>query len=203
MFELRQFNLKLAFMALGTLRKDIQDKRNPVNYTAAECNFEIALLRRRQLVIENDEVGFRLIYRNPDLFHFSGSCEVRRVRPVAPPRYGDCWYQPCAVGKQPEFFQTFREAVLTEIKGHQDSGSPPFRAINHVGTRCGSGVPPANRFSTFGRRRLELEIDRTRGHDGRNRVLVDHLRDRVSQQHDILVERFDLPLQLYPVHKIN
>src|SRR5205807_762731 len=35
-----------------------------------------------------------------------------------------------------------------------------------------------------------------RGHHGGNRVLVDHLADAVPQQHDKLVERVDLTLQL-------
>jgi hypothetical protein len=34
-------------------------------------------------------------------------------------------------------------------------------------------------------------------------VLVDHLRDGVLQQHDVLVERFDLALELDAVHQIN
>ena len=38
--------------------------------------------------------------------------------------------------------------------------------------------------------------DRTRWHDRRNGVLVDHLRDGVLEQHDVLVEGFDLSLEL-------
>jgi hypothetical protein len=34
-------------------------------------------------------------------------------------------------------------------------------------------------------------------------VLVDHLRHGVAQQHDVLVKRFDLPLQLDAVDQIN
>ena len=34
-------------------------------------------------------------------------------------------------------------------------------------------------------------------------MLVDHLRDRVLEQDDILIERFDLPLQFDAVDEIN
>jgi hypothetical protein len=44
---------------------------------------------------------------------------------------------------------------------------------------------------------------RTRGHDGRNGVFVDHLGDCIFQQHDVLVERFDLALQLNAVDQVN
>jgi hypothetical protein len=34
-------------------------------------------------------------------------------------------------------------------------------------------------------------------------VFVNHLRDGVAQQHDVLVERFDLALQLDAVDEVN
>ncbi len=51
----------------------------------------------------------------------------------------------------------------------------------------------------FGRR----EVDGAPRNDGGDGVLVDHLGDRVAQQHDILVERFDLPLQLDTVDQVD
>ena len=39
--------------------------------------------------------------------------------------------------------------------------------------------------------------------DRGDRVLVDHLIDAVAQQHDELIERVDLSLQLDPVDQIN
>ena len=47
------------------------------------------------------------------------------------------------------------------------------------------------------------EIHGTPGHDGGNGVLVDHLGDGIAQQYDVLVKRFDLPLQLDPVDEID
>ena len=45
--------------------------------------------------------------------------------------------------------------------------------------------------------------DRACRHDRRDRVLVDHLRDRVLEQDHVLVERFDLSLQLDAVDEID
>ena len=50
---------------------------------------------------------------------------------------------------------------------------------------------------------IQREVDGARGNDSRDRVLVDHLGDRVLEQHYILVERFDLPLQLDAIDKVN
>src|SRR5688500_19450357 len=47
------------------------------------------------------------------------------------------------------------------------------------------------------------EADGTRGNHGGDGVLVDHLGDGVAQQHHVLVERFDLALQLDAVHQVD
>lgn len=52
-------------------------------------------------------------------------------------------------------------------------------------------------------RAVGCKLDRTTGHDGRNGVLVNHLGDGVAQQHDILVKRLDLALQLDAIDEIN
>src|SRR2546427_3566377 len=42
---------------------------------------------------------------------------------------------------------------------------------------------------------LRSEIDRARGHHGGDGVLVDHLRHRVTQQNNVLIEGLDLALR--------
>src|SRR6185312_7167972 len=44
---------------------------------------------------------------------------------------------------------------------------------------------------------------RTRGNDRGDGVLVHHLRHRVLEENHVLVERFDLPLELDPVHEVD
>ena len=48
-----------------------------------------------------------------------------------------------------------------------------------------------------------MEVDRSGRHDGRDRMLVDHLRDRVAQQDHVLIEGLDLALKLDAVDQIN
>lgn len=45
--------------------------------------------------------------------------------------------------------------------------------------------------------------NRARRDNSRNRVLVNHLADRVFQQDHELIKRLDLPLQLNTIHQIN
>ena len=77
--------------------------------------------------------------------------------------------------------------------------------------RCGPGRSAAragcDSGAESGRCRLVRadgrELHRTTRHDGGNGVFVDHLRDRVAQQHDVLVERLDLTLQFDAVDQID
>ena len=62
-----------------------------------------------------------------------------------------------------------------------------------------SGLGVACQFGQFGAR----EIHRTRWHDGGDGVLVDHLGDRVPQEHHILVKRLNLALQLDAIDQVN
>ena len=50
---------------------------------------------------------------------------------------------------------------------------------------------------------FRLEFDGAAGHDSGDGVLVDHLRDGIAQQHHVLVEGFDLALQLDAVDQID
>ena len=53
MLKLSEFHLQLAFVTMGALREDIENETDAVDDPAVQAFFEIALLRRRQLVIEN------------------------------------------------------------------------------------------------------------------------------------------------------
>ena len=62
---------------------------------------------------------------------------------------------------------------------------------------CGQSVR-AGRFVT-----RHGKLHRTTRHDRGNGVLVHHLGHRVAQQHNVLVERFDLTLQFDAVDQVN
>jgi len=54
-------------------------------------------------------------------------------------------------------------------------------------------------FSSF----VGVEVHCTARHHGGDRVLVDHLRHGVTQQHHVLIERLDVTLQLDAVNQVN
>src|SRR5579864_237072 len=61
----------------------------------------------------------------------------------------------------------------------------------------------AGRDEGLGLFRIRVEIHRTGRHDRRDGVLVVHLGNRIPEQHDVLVERFDVPLKLDAVDQID
>lgn len=57
MLQLGQLDLQLAFVALGAQREDIQDQCHAIDHAQVEFALEVALLRRRQRLVEQDDVG--------------------------------------------------------------------------------------------------------------------------------------------------
>jgi hypothetical protein len=56
-FELGEFYLKLAFAGLGVAGEDVKDELGAVDDVAGETGFDVAELRGRQVVVEEDERG--------------------------------------------------------------------------------------------------------------------------------------------------
>src|SRR5437870_11990018 len=93
------------------------------------------------------------------------------------------------------------------------SGSPPSpksSSTNSARSPSGDDFKPSSRAAAKPAAGLGFAIvvvrghrHRARGNDGRNGVLVDHLGDGVFQQHDVLIERFDLSLQLDAVDEVD
>src|SRR5438105_566323 len=85
---------------------------------------------------------------------------------------------------------TFTKIAFAKVQRDEDRGLSAFRAIKHR-SRNAAGAP-AGQQSAIGlsfRRMFEWNIDRARGNDSRDGVLVHHLGDRVLKQDDILIER--------------
>jgi hypothetical protein len=55
-FELRQLDLEAPLVGLGPFGEDIENEGRAVDDLDIECFFEIALLGRRKLVVEDDQV---------------------------------------------------------------------------------------------------------------------------------------------------
>src|SRR4029453_11632424 len=81
MFELGELDLDLSLGALGALREDVEDQADAVDDAAIERTLEVALLRARQGMIENHQVGAGLGAAYRDLRNLAAAGEQRRVGP--------------------------------------------------------------------------------------------------------------------------
>ena len=68
---LRQLDLQLALAGARTLRENIEDERRAVEYRAAGQLLQIAHLRRRQLVVEQDQTCVVHLGKLLDLFRLA------------------------------------------------------------------------------------------------------------------------------------
>ena len=57
--QLRELDLQLAFARPRAAREDVEDQLRAVEHLALERRLEVAQLRRRQLVVEDDDVDAR------------------------------------------------------------------------------------------------------------------------------------------------
>jgi hypothetical protein len=112
---LRELDLQLAFMAARTLREDVEDEARAVDDPAFERGFQIALLRGRESVIENDEVNVIRHAREAQLFHLPAADEHLRVGTGAAARQGDGGMSARTLCEQTEFFETGNEIDLSEV----------------------------------------------------------------------------------------
>ena len=78
--ELRELYLQVALVGTGPVREDVQDEFRSGHDPALETLFEIALLGRRQLVVEGDQRGARGRDDGPQFLQFSGADEPPRMR---------------------------------------------------------------------------------------------------------------------------
>ena len=88
-FQLRELDLQLAFARPRAPREDVENELRAIDDLAADCLFDLPQLRRRQLVVEDDDVGVAfqradaasvLILpapRNVDGSGFGRSCSTR------------------------------------------------------------------------------------------------------------------------------
>ena len=79
----RQLDLQLALMALSARGEDVEDQRGAVGHRHAEVLFEVALLRRRQGLVEDDTAGLMGLHRGLDLVGLARADEQRRIGRLA------------------------------------------------------------------------------------------------------------------------
>ena len=78
-------------MTSGALRKNIENQADAINHTHLQPLLKIALLGRRQLMIENDQPGLVLKQRRGDFVNLARPGEQRRIRPLPATSLNDSW----------------------------------------------------------------------------------------------------------------
>jgi hypothetical protein len=75
--------LQLTFTGPGVAGKNVEDELRPVDHAALDDFFDIALLRRRQIMIKEQDISIDRSGRSGDLLELSGAYQCRWIWPVA------------------------------------------------------------------------------------------------------------------------
>ena len=70
--------MQLAFVAARALGEDVEDQLAAVDDADFEGVFQIALLRRRQILINNDQVGVMLLQPGANIIDLTAANQSRR-----------------------------------------------------------------------------------------------------------------------------
>ncbi len=84
-FQLRELDLQLAFARPRAPREDVEDELRAIDDLAADRLFDLPQLRRRQLVVEDDDVDVGFGGRGRERLNLAGAEKRRRIRLRAAP----------------------------------------------------------------------------------------------------------------------
>ena len=113
-------------MAAGALRKNIEDETGAINHAPVKRLLQIALLRRRESVIENDEFDVVRLTGKTQFFGLAAADKHLGIGTGPAPGEGDYGIGARALREQAEFFQTGFEIDLTEVDADK-------RCIDQIG----------------------------------------------------------------------
>ena len=129
MLELREFDLQFAFFAAGALRENIENERSAIQNFAAENFFEIAALRGRKFVVENDCIDILFATIVGELLRLAAADESRRDRRLQFLRAIADDIRACASGEFVEFIHgiaQFKTGARFEFEADEEN---PFGAF--------------------------------------------------------------------------
>jgi len=118
--ELRELHLQLAFGGLRALREDVQDEIGAVHHDAPELLLQVALLRRRERVVEDDGGGIQLGGEARDLLDLAGAGVELGVGAAAPAAHHGVARHARAFHQALDLFYAFVVAVVAEIQTNDE-----------------------------------------------------------------------------------
>jgi hypothetical protein len=129
--KLRELDLELAFVALRALGENLEDQPRAIDDRAAERLFEVALLHRRQDVIEYRERGTVLLQSSLDLLDLSGTCKMGGVGSVAAPAHQGPRPDSGACSEKAELFNALGVAAHAEVQAYEHGSVALRRTLSH------------------------------------------------------------------------
>jgi hypothetical protein len=131
MLQLRELHLQLAFVAARTLREDVQNQADTIDYAARELFLEVTLLARRQLVIEDHDGGLVCGYGGGELAHFSLAGEGGGIGTLAATLYEPGNRQAATCGELFQLVDAGGLIRLAEVEIDQQRAIAAMRAFEH------------------------------------------------------------------------
>src|ERR1017187_1005796 len=104
--ELRQFHLQLALVTPRAPGENTEYQAGAVDDRAIQRLFQIALLRRREFVVEHHRHGMMFAHGGPDLFHLARAGKQGTVGPLTLALDQGARLQAGAFCEQPQFLET-------------------------------------------------------------------------------------------------
>ncbi len=120
MLQLGQLHFELAFEAARALRENIQDEPVTIEHAPARQLLQIALLARRERVVDEDDVGRVALGDRAQLISLAAAEEVARIGALAPSGYGRNRLCACRLSELRELLQIFGLDRGAEPKADQN-----------------------------------------------------------------------------------
>lgn len=145
--QLRQFDLQLAFVTAGALRENIENEARAIHHAAVERNLEIALLRGRERVIENDEFDVARFALKAQFLDLAAADKHLGIGTLTAAGERDGGMGARTLCEQTEFFETGFEIDLAEIDADERGVDQidVFRFFEATGELLNVDVRNANR----------------------------------------------------------
>ena len=131
MFQLSQLYLQFALVALRTLGKNIENQAGPVNDAPFQQPFQIALLRRAEIMVENGHRGFGCLHGGGQFFRLATAKKKLGIRLGTPTLHRRLHLQTGTGGKLIQLLQAFLLIRLAKIEARQNRHRPGIGTVKH------------------------------------------------------------------------